>query len=105
MITDTAANRLQRVRRGWSEVDRLTAVDPAAAMELAGVLIGETRTMLRMIWRLQDRRDRLALVGFYLCGSLAKELADDVGLTVSQFFRVKADALRHLEGQEPCGST
>jgi len=42
VITDTAANRLQRVRRGWSEVDRLTAIDPAAALELFGVLIGET---------------------------------------------------------------
>ena len=97
--------RLRIIRRSWDELDSLTGKDPAAALELFGVLIGETLTMLRMIWRLQDRQDRLALVGFYLCGSLARELADDVGLTVSQFFRVKADALRHLEEQSQCGST
>ena len=46
--------------------------------------------------KLSDRRERVVLIQYFCNRLTVREIAADLGLTMRQTFRIKADAIKHL---------
>ena len=91
-----AEDRLRAIRRGWRELDKLTAQDPEAALVMFEELTVETTAALKIIWRLRDQQDRLVLVEYYLLRKTVPQIAKEDGVGEDAVHRRKRIALSNL---------
>lgn len=86
----SVVDRLRNVRREWRKIDRMT-------IEAALVLVAETTALLKIIWQLPDRSDRLVLVEYYLLQKTVRQIADENGITEDAVYRQKRIALERFQ--------
>lgn len=96
-LMGAAEDRLRAIRKGWCELDKLTAQDPEAALVMFERLVAETTAALKIIWRLRDQQDRLVLVEYYLLRKTVPQIAEEDGVGQDAVFRRKRLALNHLD--------
>ena len=104
MIAITAKRWLNRARVLAAELDKILSEGPgpdrgAARAEAENKVIEWALVKTEIVnaaCKLSDRRERVALIQYFCNRLTVREIAADLGLTMRQTFRIKADAIKHL---------